>query len=126
MVCLGGAWMAQSVECQAPDFGPGHDPRVMGLSPASGSALRAWSLLGILSPSLCPSATHTHALSLSLSLSKWVNKLKKNKNKKMSASSCKLLACHNMADTASCRSRLLYPLGVLSVTTEHHVVGEQG
>ena len=47
--------MAQSVECPALDFGSGHDPRVMGSSPESGSALKAWSLLGILSPLLCAS-----------------------------------------------------------------------
>ena len=30
--------MAQSVECPTLDFGSGHVPRVVGLSPASGSA----------------------------------------------------------------------------------------
>ena len=36
-------------------------------SPASGSALTAWSLLGILSLPLSPCPSPTHALSLSLS-----------------------------------------------------------
>ena len=31
--------MAQWVECQTPDFGSHHDPRVMGSSPMSGSTL---------------------------------------------------------------------------------------
>ena len=34
-----GTWGAQSVEHPTLDFGSGHDPRVVGLSPASGSAL---------------------------------------------------------------------------------------
>ena len=34
-----GAWRAQSVERPTLDFGSGHDPRVMGLSLALGSAL---------------------------------------------------------------------------------------
>ena len=34
-----GAWVAQSVECLTPDFSSGHDPRVRGSSPASGSTL---------------------------------------------------------------------------------------
>ena len=34
-----GAWVAQSVERSTLDSGSGHDPRVMGLSPKSGSAL---------------------------------------------------------------------------------------
>ena len=34
-----GAWVAQSVERLTPDFGPGHDLMVMGLSLASDSAL---------------------------------------------------------------------------------------
>ena len=41
--------MAQLVEHPALDSGSGYDPRVMRLSPALGSA---WSLLGILPPSL--------------------------------------------------------------------------
>ena len=41
-------WVAQSVECQ--DFSSGHDLRFMSLSPASGSLLSTWNLLG----SLCP------------------------------------------------------------------------
>ena len=53
--------MAQSVEHPTLDFGSGHDPRIVGLSPTSGSVLTVWSLLGILSFSL--------SLCLSLSLS---------------------------------------------------------
>ena len=34
-----GVWVAQSVEHLTLDFGSGHDPRVMGLSPTSGSML---------------------------------------------------------------------------------------
>ena len=45
-----GAWVAQSVKCPALDFGSeGHDLTVVRLSPASGSVLIAWSLLGIVS-----------------------------------------------------------------------------
>ena len=42
-------WVARSVKHQTLDFGSGHDLRVVGLSPASGSMLSV-SLLGILSP----------------------------------------------------------------------------
>ena len=34
-----GAWVAQLVECLTLDFGPGHDLRVVGSSPRSGSVL---------------------------------------------------------------------------------------
>ena len=34
-----GAWVTQSVEHQILDFGSGHDPRVVELSPVSGSKL---------------------------------------------------------------------------------------
>ena len=34
-----GAWVAQSFKCLTLDFGSGHDPRVVGSSPALGSAL---------------------------------------------------------------------------------------
>ena len=34
---LRGAWVAQLVECPTPDFGSGHDLRVMGSSSTSGS-----------------------------------------------------------------------------------------
>ena len=37
----GGAWVAQWVEHLTLDFASGHDPRVMGSSPVSGSA---WSM----------------------------------------------------------------------------------
>ena len=47
-------------------------PRLVGSSPASGSVLTAWSLLGIfsLSLSLCPSPGHTLSLSVSLKINK--------------------------------------------------------
>ena len=32
------AWVAQLVEHPTPDFGSGHDPKIMGLSPALGSS----------------------------------------------------------------------------------------
>ena len=51
MRCFRGAWVAQSVKRLTLDFGSDHDLRVMGLSPAWGSALRE-SLLGILFPCL--------------------------------------------------------------------------
>ena len=35
----GSAWLAQSVECPTLDFGSGHDPRVVELSPVLGSVL---------------------------------------------------------------------------------------
>ena len=34
-----GAWVAQLVECLTLDFVSGHDPRVVGLSPAGGITL---------------------------------------------------------------------------------------
>ena len=58
---LRGAWVAQSVECLTLDFSSGHDPRAVGSSPASGSVLKACSLLGI----LFPSAPLPHSPSLS-------------------------------------------------------------
>ena len=51
--------MTQSDECPTLDSGSGHDPRGMGLSPASGSVVSvdtAWESL---------SSSPTHALSLS-------------------------------------------------------------
>ena len=62
--------MAQSVKHPTLDFSSGHDPRVVGSSPVSGSALIAQSLLGILS----------HLFSL-LSFSLKTNKLKKSHQK---------------------------------------------
>ena len=44
--------MAQSFEHPTLDFNSGHDLRVMGSSPVSGSVMPAQSLLGILSLSL--------------------------------------------------------------------------
>ena len=43
-------WAAQSVECLTLDFGSGHGPRVVGLSPMSGSMLSmqpAWDSLSL-------------------------------------------------------------------------------
>ena len=37
--CVGGTWVAQSIECLTLDFGSGHSPRVIRSSPASGSTL---------------------------------------------------------------------------------------
>ena len=56
--------MAQWVECLSLDFTPGHDPRVVGSSPASGSVLTVQSLLGILSPSSSAPARLVLALPL--------------------------------------------------------------
>ena len=39
-----GAWVAQSVERLTLEFSSAHDPRVVGLSSAWGTALTAWSL----------------------------------------------------------------------------------
>ena len=55
--------MAQSVECPTLDFGSGHDPRVVGSSPTSGSVLSVEPTLD--SVSLCPSPLLTCARSLS-------------------------------------------------------------
>ena len=66
MLFAWGTWVAQSVECLTLDFssGHGHDPRVVGSSPSSGSM----SLLRILLLSLPLLLSPAHALSLSLSL----------------------------------------------------------
>ena len=72
-----GTWVAQSVERPTLDFGSGHDLTVIRSSPASGSVLTAWSLLGILSlPLPC-----SHLLSCSLSLSLSLSLSKQNKTK---------------------------------------------
>ena len=47
-----GAWVAQSAEHPPLDFGSGHDLMVEGSSPALGSVLTAWNLLGTSSLSL--------------------------------------------------------------------------
>ena len=57
--------MAQSVKHPNLDFGSGHDLTVRS-SPASGSVLSAWSLLGILSPTLSLSLSAPPPLTLSL------------------------------------------------------------
>ena len=53
--------MAQLVECLTFDFGSGHDPRVVGLSPVSGSVLSVepgWDSLSLsVSLSLCLSVS---------------------------------------------------------------------
>ena len=46
---LGCAWVAQSVEHPTLDFRSGHDSKVVGSCPTSGSVLTAWSLLETLS-----------------------------------------------------------------------------
>ena len=47
-----GAWVARSVERLTLDFSSGHDPRVVGSSPALGSALSAEPAKDSLCPSL--------------------------------------------------------------------------
>ena len=71
--------MAQLVEPPTVDFGPGHDPRVVGSSPTSDFVLAARSLLEILSPSLCSSPAHALSLSLSLKINKFKNEKKRSK-----------------------------------------------
>ena len=70
--------MAQSVEHLTLDFGSGHDPRVMGSSPASGSELSVKPALDFLSRSLCPSPP----LACSLSERKEKEKGKERKKEK--------------------------------------------
>ena len=65
-VCFGGTWVAQSVEHPTLDFDSGHDPRVMGSSPALGPVLSMEPAWDSLSLSLCP----LPPLVLTLSLSK--------------------------------------------------------
>ena len=71
-----GAWAAQSVEHPTLGFLSAQVmmSQFVSLSPASGSVLTAWSLLGILSLSL--SLCYSPALSLSLCLSPQINRLK--------------------------------------------------
>ena len=72
-----GTWVAQSVEHPTPDLCASHNPRVVGLSPVSGSK---WSLFEILSLSLCLSVSlspPSPACALSLSI-----KIKKKKRGK--------------------------------------------
>ena len=64
MKCNRGAWVAQWVKRLTLDFGSGHDLTFLGSSPTSGSVLRAWSLLGILSPPLSHLLLPSHSLSL--------------------------------------------------------------
>ena len=57
-----GTWVAQSVKRPTLDVGSGHDPAVrefeLRVGLCSGRAEAAWDSL---SPSLCPSPTHTHS-----------------------------------------------------------------
>ena len=60
----GSTWVAPSLECLTLDFGSGHHPRVMGLSPTSDSML---SLLKVLSLPLSAHPPCSYGLSLFLS-----------------------------------------------------------
>ena len=68
---LWGTWVAQSVGQPTLDFGSGHDPRVMGSSPMSGSTLSMEPK--ILSLPLPLFFVLTHVLSPSLKLNKKKN-----------------------------------------------------
>ena len=61
-----GVWVAQSVKCPTLDFSSGHDLRVVGLSPASGSKLSGESAWDSLPLPPTPTRMHTHECSLSL------------------------------------------------------------
>ena len=63
------AWVAQLAKWPTLDFGLGHDLMLCEIRSVSGSALTVWSLLGILSPSLCLSPAYAHTV-LSLSQNK--------------------------------------------------------
>ena len=63
-----GAWVAQSVECLTLDFGSGHDPRVLGSSPVSGSLLGAEPTWDSSSPSVPPIRAHVLVRALSLKI----------------------------------------------------------
>ena len=64
--------MAQLVRCLTLDFNSGHDLTVREFKPASGSALKVWSLLEILSLPLFLSLP----CSLSLKINKLIKKIK--------------------------------------------------
>ena len=66
----GGTWVVHLGQRPTPDFGSGHDLRAVGSSPASGSALTARSLLGILSPAPSAPPPLTRSISLSLKIEK--------------------------------------------------------
>ena len=54
-ICIRDTWVAQPVECLILDFSSGHDPRVVGSSPASGPVLSvepAWDFLSLSSAPL--------------------------------------------------------------------------
>ena len=76
-----GAWVAQPVKCPTLDFGSeGHDLMVERLSPASGSVLIAWSLLGIVS---LPLSLSLPLFIFSLSLKNNQTKIQKDKKEKI-------------------------------------------
>ena len=80
--------MAQSVECRTLDFGSGHDPRVVGSSPPSGSVQDmepAWDSLSLSTP---PPLLHV------LSLSNKKNKIQKINKIKGLGFSFTLTKCH--------------------------------
>ena len=58
-----GTRVAWSVEHPTLDFSSGHDLTAQEFEPCTGSVLVAWSLLGILSPSLSLSLPHLFFLS---------------------------------------------------------------
>ena len=64
-IILGGAWVAQSVKRLTLDFDSGHDLAVRELELQSGSALTAWSLLGVPSLLLSLPLPCAHACRLS-------------------------------------------------------------
>ena len=83
---LGGSWVVQLVKHLTLDSGSGHawSPRLLRLSPESGSTLAAQSLLGIFSlslflspsPSLPPATPPIHCLHmLSLNINKHLKKI---------------------------------------------------
>ena len=70
--------MAQSVKHLTPDFGSGHDPRVVGLSHMLTSALgmeTAWDSLSSSLSASPPLILHSLSVSVSLSLSKTKTKI---------------------------------------------------
>ena len=58
-----GAWVAQSAEHLTLDFCSGHDPRIVGLSPVSGSRLGVERVQDFRSLFLCPSLPFVFSLS---------------------------------------------------------------
>ena len=58
-ISVGGAWVAQLVECPTLGFGSGHDLTLRGFTPLVGLCTDR-SLLGVFSPSLSLSLSLTH------------------------------------------------------------------